>query len=201
MFNADDDMQPDPRGEGSFMGGAGTGALVEDLGSYNAGALVNPEEGLATNVPIAEGRKRKLPPAVAIGWGALALLLAMLAAFVVLAPKTVMSMLPGAARLYALMGKPVNTGGLALQNVHSAWSNADGQNVLQVTGEIVNLTSSEVGVPTVVVGLQDKTGKELAQFTTKVLALGAGARSPFLVQIPSPPDDVSSLKVRFAKAD
>jgi len=56
-------------------------------------------------------------------------------------------------------------------------------------------------VPTVVVGLQYKTGKELAQFTTKVLALGAGARSPFLVQIPSPPDDVSSLKVRFAKAD
>src|SRR6476620_7986336 len=201
MFNADDDMQPDPRGEGSFMGGAGTGALVEDLGSYNAGALVNPEEGLATNVPIAEGRKRKLPPAVAIGWGALALLLIMLAALLALAPKTVLSVLPGAARLYALMGKPANTGGLAIQNVHSAWSNADGQNMLQVTGEIANLTSSEVGVPTVVVALQDKTGKELSQATAKVLPIGVGAKSPFMVQIPSPPENVSSRKVRFAKAD
>jgi hypothetical protein len=201
MFSTDDDMQPDLRGEGSLMGGAGSGARVEDLGSYNAGALVNPDAGVATNVPIAEGRKRKLPPAVAIGWGALALLLIMLAALVALAPKTVVSVLPGAARLYALMGNPTNTGGLAIQNVNSAWSDADGQRVLQVTGEIVNLTPNEVGVPTVVVALQDKTGKELSQFTTKVLPLGAGAKSPFTVQIPSPPENVSSLKVRFAKAD
>jgi hypothetical protein len=201
MFSTDDDMQPDLRGEGSGMGGAGTGARVEDLGSYNTGALVNPDAGSATNIPIGEGRKRKLPPAVAIGWGALALLLIMLAALVALAPKTVVSVLPGAARLYALMGKPANTGGLAIQNVNSAWSDADGQRVLQVTGEIVNLTRNEVGVPTVVVALQDKTGKELSQFTTKVLPLGAGAKSPFMVQIPSPPENVSSLKVRFAKAD
>jgi len=183
------------------MFGSTGAARVEDLASYNTGALVNPDAGLATNIPIAEGRKRKLPPAVAIGWGALALLLALVAATVLLAPKTVVSMLPGAARLYALMGKPVNTGGLAIQNVHSAWSNADGQNVLQVTGEIVNVTPNEVSVPTVVVALEDKSGKELAQFTTKVLPLGAGGKSPFMVQIPSPPDNVSSLKVRFAKAD
>jgi hypothetical protein len=201
MFSTDDDMRPDLRGDGPFMGSAGTGARVEDLGTYSAGALVNPDAGVATNVPIAEGRKRKLPPAVAIGWGALALLLIMLAALLALAPKTVLSVLPGAARLYALMGKPANTGGLAIQNVHSAWSNADGQNMLQVTGEIANLTSSEVGVPTVVVALQDKTGKELSQFTAKVLPIGVGAKSPFMVQIPSPPENVSSLKVRFAKAD
>ena len=202
MFSSDDDMQPDLRGDSSGMfGSTGTEARLEDLGSYNAGALVNPDAGLATNIPIAEGRKRKLPPAVAIGWGALALLLALVAATVLLAPKTVVSMLPGAARLYALMGKPVNTGGLAIQNVHSAWSNADGQNVLQVTGEIVNVTPNEVSVPTVVVALEDKSGKELAQFTTKVLPLGAGGKSPFMVQIPSPPDNISRLKVRFAKAD
>ena len=201
MFSTDDDMRPDLRGDGPFMGSAGTGARVEDLGTYSAGALVNPDAGVATNVPIAEVGKRKLPPAVAIGWGALALLLIMLAALLALAPKTVLSVLPGAARLYALMGKPANTGGLAIQNVHSAWSNADGQNMLKVTGEIANLTSSEVGVPTVVVALQDKTGKELSQFTAKVLPIGVGAKSPFMVQIPSPPENVSSLKVRFAKAD
>jgi hypothetical protein len=201
MFSTDDDMQPDLRNDGSGMfGGTGPGTTVEDLGSYHAGALVNPDAGLATNIPIAEG-KRKLPPAVAIGWGALALLLALIAAMVLLAPKTVVSVLPGSARLYALMGKPVGGGDLVIQNVHSAWSNADGQNVLQVTGEIVNATPNQVGVPTVVVALQDKSGKELGQFTANVPPLNGGAKSPFMVQISSPPDNVSSLKVRFAKAD
>jgi hypothetical protein len=34
-----------------------------------------------------------------------------------------------------------------------------------------------------------------------VLTLGAGGKSLFTVQIPSPPETVSALKVRFAKAD
>jgi hypothetical protein len=156
---------------------------------------------LATNIPIAEGRKRKLPPPVAIGWGALALLLIMLAALVAMAPRTVVSLLPGSARLYAMMGMPVNTRGLAIENVRSAWDVAGGERVLQVDGDIVNLTSGELSVPAVVISLQDPSGKELSQFTTNVLSLGAGAKSPFTVQIPSPPENVSSLKVRFAKAE
>jgi hypothetical protein len=198
-FSIDDDLQPDLAGTNSRQSAAETSA--QDLRSYNPGALVNPDAGLATNVPIAEGRKRKLPPPVAVGWGVLALLLIIIAAMVALAPKTVVSVLPGADRLYAMLGKPVNTRGLAIQNVHSTWSDADGQRVLQVIGEIVNLTSSEMGVPTVVIALQDKSGKELSQYTTKVLPLGGGAKSPFMVQIPEPPETVSGLEVRFAKSD
>jgi hypothetical protein len=199
-----DDMQPDTR-DGSGLAGRGGNSLggdqVQDLGSYNAGALVNPDAGLATNVPIAEGRKRKLPPPVAIGWGVLALLLIMLAALVAMAPKTVVSLLPGSARLYAMMGMPVNILGLAIENVRSAWNDAGPERVLQVDGDIVNLTAGEVKVPTVVVTLQDQSGRELSQFTADVLPLGAGARSPFTVQFPSPPENVSNLEVRFAKAE
>ena len=193
-------MQPDVRGDGSGFAGM-EGETLQDLGGYNAGALVNPDEGLATNVPIAEGRERKLPPVVAIGWGVLALLLIMLAALVAMAPKTVVSLLPGSARLYAMMGMPVNTLGLAIENVRSAWDDSGPQRVLQVEGDIVNLTAGEVKVPAVMLSLQDASGKELSQFTTDVLPLGAGAKSPFSVQIPSPPENVSSLEVRFAKAE
>jgi hypothetical protein len=52
----------------------------------------------------------------------------------------------------------------------------------------------------VVVSLQDASGKELLQATADVMPLGAGAKSPFTVQIPSPPDNVSNLQVSFAKA-
>src|SRR6478736_5708494 len=171
LFSTDDEMQPDMRGDGA---------------------------GLTSNVPIAEGRKRKLPPAVAIGWGVLALLFAMLAAFVALSPKTVVSVLPGAAQLYAMMGKPVNVG-LKIENVRSTWSDAGGQRVLQVDGDIVNPTASEVSVPTVVVALQDNAGKELTQATASVLSLAAGAKTSFTLQIPGAPENVSSLKVSFAK--
>jgi predicted Zn finger-like uncharacterized protein len=204
LFSTDDEMQPDMRGDGSELtAGMGAnsraGAQAEDLGGYNAGALVNPDAGLATNVPIAEGRKRKLPPAVAIGWGVLALLLIMLAAMIALAPKTVMSLLPGSARLYAMMGRPVSSLGLKIDNVRSAWSDTGGQRVLQVDGVIINQTSGEVSVPPVEIALQDKSGKQLSQVTTRVLPLGAGAKSPFGGEIPGAPETVSSLKVRFAK--
>jgi hypothetical protein len=203
LFSTDDEMQPDMRSAGAGLTGMGAnsraGAEAEDLGSYNAGALLNPDAGLATNVPIAEGRKRKLPPAVAIGWGVLALLLIMLAAMVALSPKTVVSLLPGSARLYAMMGKPVSALGVKIENVRSAWSYAGAQLVLQVDGDIVNLTAKEVVVPTVEITLQDKSGKQLSQSTANVLALGAGAKTSFSVQIPGAPENVSSLKVRFAK--
>ena len=204
LFSTDDEMQPDMRGDGpGLTAGMGAysraGAQAEDLGGYNAGALVNPDAGLATNVPIAEGRKRRLPPAVAIGWGVLALLLIMLAAMIALAPKTVMSLLPGSARLYAMMGRPVSSLGLKIDNVRSAWSDSGGQRVLQVDGVIINQTSGEVSVPPVEIALQDKSGKQLSQVTTRVLPLGAGAKSPFRVEIPGAPETVSSLKVRFAK--
>jgi predicted Zn finger-like uncharacterized protein len=204
LFSTDDDMQPDLRGDGSGLAGMGGNSLggdqVQDLGSYNAGALVNPDAGLATNVPIAEGRERKLPPAVAIGWGVLALLLIMLAALVAMAPKTVVSLLPGSARLYAMIGMKVNPLGLSIENVRSAWNDAGPERVLQVDGDVVNLTAGEVKVPAVVVSLQDASGKELSKATAEVLPLGAGAKSPFTVQIPSPPENVSNLQVSFAKA-
>ena len=136
-------------------------------------------------------------PVVAIGWGALALLLVILAAMLALAPKTVVSVLPGATRLYAMMGKPV--GGLAIQDVHVAWNDAGPAPVLTVEGTIVNLSSGTLDVPPLVIALQDATGKQIAEFTSKVAPLAAGARAPFTAQVPSPPT-VSSLKVHFAKA-
>ena len=105
--------------------------------------------------PSPRAAKRKLPPVVAIGWGVLALLLLLLAALVAMAPKTVVSLLPGSARLYAMMGMNVNPLGLSIENVRSAWNDAGPERVLQVDGDVVNLTAGEVEVPAVVVSLQD----------------------------------------------
>ena len=99
-----------------------------------------------------------------------------------------------------MMGMNVNPLGLSIENVRSAWNDAGPERVLQVDGDVVNLTAGDVKVPEVVVSLQDASGKELLQATADVMPLGAGAKSPFTVQIPSPPDNVSNLQVSFAKA-
>ncbi len=55
-------------------------------------------------------------------------------------------------------------------------------------------------MPSVVVALQDKSGKQLSEATVDVLPLGVGAKSPFTLQIPNAPETVNSLKVHFAKS-
>jgi hypothetical protein len=86
--------------------------------------------------------------------------------------------------------------------VRYGWTNDGGQNVLEVQGDVVNLTSSPVDVPTVVIALQDESGSEISEWTTEIGEdeLAGGGHAPFLRQIPSPPSNVRSVKVRFAKA-
>lgn len=203
----EEEFQPDVPPGGDWPAPQSTAEpAAQDYGSFDAGAPSKPAAESATKIPIIGKLSQlklpqKLPPPVAIGWGGLALLLVILAALVALAPKTVVSILPGANRLYAMMGTPVNVSGLAIVDVKSQWGVARGQQVLQVVGNIVNLTSGEVTVPAVLVALLDEGGKVIGEVPAKVAPLAAGARAPFGVQIASPPETVRSVKVRLAKAN
>lgn len=147
-----------------------------------------------------ERPKRKKPSVVTIGWAVLGLIVALVIGTLVFAPSAVVSVLPGAARLY---GTPVGSGGLAFESVRYGWTSEGGQTVLEVQGDVVNTTSASVGVPTVVIALRDESGEEISEWTTQVgeAELAAGQHAPFLRQIPSPPSNVRSVKVRFAKAE
>jgi hypothetical protein len=133
----------------------------------------------------------------------LGLVVASVIGTLMLAPSAVMSVLPGAARLYALFGAPVGAHGLAFESVRYGWTSEGGQTVLEVQGDVVNTTAAAVDVPTVVIALRDESGEEISEWTTEVGAdqLAAGEHAPFLRQIPSPPSNVRSVKVRFAKAE
>ena len=137
-----------------------------------------------------------------MGWLLLILFVLGLTGFVLMAPRTVVSMLPGATRLYAALGMPINAKGLAFQGVNYGWNQEGEETVLEVKGDIVNLTDAPIKLPIVVVVLLDENGKELSQFTTvaKEEPLGAGEAAPFLAEIASPPAEVRKLKVRLAKA-
>ena len=147
--------------------------------------------------------QRRIRSVVTLGWLLLACIVAGVIGALALAPSAVMSVLPGAARLYALFGVPVGAHGLTFEGVRYGWTNDGGQTVLEVQGDVVNLTSSAVDVPTVMIALRDESGEEISEWTTEIgeEELAAGGHAPFLRQIPSPPSNVRSVKVRFAKAE
>jgi hypothetical protein len=167
----------------------------EDLAAAFPGGLPGPASR-------EESRKRKLSP-VTLGWILLGLLVLGIVGLLALAPKVVTSVLPGAERLYSIFGSGAEAQGLALEGVRYDWTNDGSQTVLEVQGNVVNNGSDSVTVPKVVIALRDEKGEEISEWTTEVgeAELGAGQQTAFLRQIPSPPSNVRSLKVRFAKAE
>jgi hypothetical protein len=180
------------------MGGDWSQDLSQTLGSYNAGSLV-PDHVDQANVPIAKRSTSKLPPPVAIGWGVFLLLLAIFGAMFLLSPRTTVAVVPGAGKLYAMMGSPVNLTGLDIQDVKYAWMPHSEGPVLRVEGHVVNVSGNDVKVPPVVVSLKDANGSEVKAVTTEVGQLAPGSSAPFVAEIPGA-QGVTNLQVRFAKA-
>lgn len=203
--SADASMDDAPMADG--LGRPGTAdasfgdASFDDAGIGDAELGIDP--ALAAQAFGEEKPARRKPPVVAIGWLVLALFVASIAGTLALAPSAVTSVLPGASRLYALFGSPVGAHGLSFQGVRYGWTSDGGQTVLEVQGDVVNLSSASLDVPTVVIALRDEKGEEISAWTTEIgeEALGAGEHAPFLRQIPSPPSNVRSVKVHFAKAE
>ena len=153
----------------------------------------------AGEVPPAEAPSR----VVAMGWLALILFVALIVGLLFFAKGTVLSVLPGAQRLYGMFGGGSAASGLTFEGVRYGWSNEGGQTVLEIQGDVVNSSSSPVAVPQVVIALRDEKGNEISEWTTDTGAdeLAPGEHAAFLRQIPSPPSNVRSVKVRLAKAN
>jgi len=177
--------------------------MSEGLEASMGDASIGFDAGAAEQVLPSEKPPRKKPPIVAVGWLVLALFVASVIGTLALAPSTVMSTLPGAGRLYALFGVPVGARGLTFEGVRYGWTSNGGQSVLEIQGDVVNLTSGTLAVPAVMIALRDANGEEISAWTTEIGAeqLAGGERAPFLRQIPSPPNNVSDVKVHFVKAE
>jgi predicted Zn finger-like uncharacterized protein len=174
-----------------------------------------PEEHAHAEVPPGEAELVALaageaPPAVegpsrmvAIGWLALILFVGLIIGTLVFAKGSVLSVLPGAQRLYSMFGGGPVASGLTFTDVRYGWSSEGGQTVLEIQGDVVNSSSSPAAVPQVVIALRDDKDNEISEWTTEPGAdeLAPGEHASFLRQIPSPPSNIRSVKVRFAKAN
>jgi predicted Zn finger-like uncharacterized protein len=110
---------------------------------------------------------------------------------------------PQSASLYAGLGLPVNTRGIDIRNVVDSLETEDGQPVLVITGDLVNLGDEPVTVPAKIrIGLSDEEKREIYSysFTPDVKTLEAGQTAAFRTRLANPPAARRNLEVRFLRA-
>jgi predicted Zn finger-like uncharacterized protein len=107
---------------------------------------------------------------------------------------------PQSSSLYAAIGLPVNTRGLEFRDKSAHYEMQGGQDVLVITGDLVNITSRELSVPAIRVSLTDADKRELYHwnFSAGVSTLHPGQQASFRTRLPSPPPTARGIELRFA---
>jgi predicted Zn finger-like uncharacterized protein len=165
--------------------------------------LFTPSRDEAKAIGVREERPRlRIAWGQVVGWAVLILILGSMGAAAVQYRQTIANLWPQTASVYAAIGLPVNTRGIALVNISYRQEYEDGQPVLSVTGKVVNVSNRELPVPELRVVLTDDAKHELYHWTfdVGVQTLKPGAESPFLTRLSSPPPDARNLNIRFADA-
>jgi predicted Zn finger-like uncharacterized protein len=139
--------------------------------------------------------------AVMGGWVALVALVLVIGWAAVSFRDSVATWVPQTASFYNAAGLPVNPSGVVFTDVAYQNQMEDGQQVLAVTGKIVNRSNHELTVPLVRVALFDADRHELYHWTfvPSVATLQPGAMARFRTRLSSPPAGTHNLEIRFAQ--
>lgn len=148
-------------------------------------------------------RRRQKGPSTGgrAGWAALAAA-ASLAAVLALGytfRHTVVDSIPASAGVYKLAGVDINPFGLDFTNVRVSRIFENGLPVLSVSGEVVNISGTHVGVPRVRLGLRDGRRQEIYHWTVPVTEepLPPAGRARFATKLAAPPAEARDVMVRF----
>lgn len=172
--------------------------VVSQRSAYAASPVASADDAVATP----RSATRWLEPAgVALGWIGLAVLILVIGWSALRYRQIVASLWPQSSSLYAAMGLKVNALGIDIVGVTYRHQAENGQDVLAISGKLVNITNHELSVPPIRVALFDDDKRMLYHwnFTPDVATLRPGQAETFLTRLPSPPAGARRLEVRFAE--
>lgn len=137
------------------------------------------------------------------GWLGLALLALVPALLIATMPERVVAVLPSAAALYQTVGSRVNVYGVEIRSVDVQNLLLDGQRVMSIKGEIVNVSPINRKIPWLRFGLRRTDGGEVYhwQLDTEARPLRPGETTSFTTRLAAPPETASRIEIRFAHAD
>ncbi|MEP3655263.1 MAG: MJ0042-type zinc finger domain-containing protein [Litorimonas sp.] len=130
---------------------------------------------------------------------ALPILMLLAAAIVVfLKRQAIVETFPRTATIYQAFGIDVKANGLDVRGLTSQRLVVDGEPVLRVTGEVVNLTSKTISSPLIQLRLENRSGEPLADWFVEPGTIAAGDSVNIETDYPAPPIDSVELRYRFA---
>jgi predicted Zn finger-like uncharacterized protein len=137
-----------------------------------------------------------------VGWSTLAAVVCVFMAFGYWGRVEVVKLFPAAASIYAKIGLPVNVRGLEFANVRYLREFENGVPILNVTGEIINVTDEMLQVPRVRFGLYDVSQHEVYHWT---MAIGREPLEPadavtFSTRLAAPPEAAREVQIRFIES-
>jgi len=117
----------------------------------------------------------------------------------VAARAAIVEAVPGAARIFAAIGLPVNLRGVAFENLRTNVFELDDRKMLVVEGAILNLRDTPTPAPTMRITLRGGDKRELYVWTAPPpkAILAAGERVAFRTRLAAPPDGARDVLVRF----
>jgi predicted Zn finger-like uncharacterized protein len=111
----------------------------------------------------------------------------------------VVQYLPQTARLYAIVGVPVNLRGITINNVASRMIDDNGVSVLVIDGDIANATDQSIRLPRLRFAVLGKDRQEIYSWSaqTDQANLKPGEKINFRRRLAAPPADGQDVSVRF----
>ena len=104
---------------------------------------------------------------------------------------------PKTATLYQALGMHVKANGLDIKGLTSERLVVDGETILRVTGEVLNLTSQAKISPLVQFRLENRSGEVLANWFVEPGTVPAGQSVQIETDYPAPPIDSVEFRYRF----
>ena len=130
-------------------------------------------------------------------WAVPLLLLGAAAIFAIVKRQAIVEFYPKSAAIYQALGMNVKVNGLDIQGLSSQRLVIDGEDVLRVKLDVVNLTSSDKLSPLIQFRLENRSGEALADWYVEVGTVPGSGRVPIETDYPSPPIDGVELRYRF----
>lgn len=145
-------------------------------------------------------RKVRQAAAAGIVWAGMVAVVALVVVMAIIFRADVVRMWPSSAGAFSAIGLPVNSLGLAIEQIKARPLLKDGHAALQISGVIRNVETHAIVTPPLQIQLLDKSGKALA---TKI-ARAADPRIPpgktrhFSLVMLDPPAAAHDLEIAFA---
>ena len=151
--------------------------------------------------PAAPARFSTLVKRKARGLAAFVCVIAILASAMgaVAARASIVQAVPGAARIFAAIGLPVNLRGLAFDNLRTNVFELGDRKMLVVEGSILSLHDAPTPAPSMRIALRGADKRELYVWTAPApkAILAAGEHVAFRTRLAAPPDDARDVLVSF----